>query len=228
MLPSPDQNLKIGSVGRDFFFFLRTVRELSFPIFFLKFLNGENLGGMQSKRIYKSCKCFFKPLNTNFSKFFAQIWHKKNQNKKQNKKPRPCFFAFYGRSGESNITKKICWPYGKTIQFEPCFEQAVNTGILFSLWSSVGDFKDLYFLNNFTIFLKTKFWGLYHQWVDYLTLCTSRWICDLCRPRTPCCHSYQGSQWSWFCTCVLWRAPPVSPGLSRCVNPESGVRKWRI
>ena len=38
MLPSPDQNLKIGSVGRDFFnFFLRTVRELSFPIFFLSF-----------------------------------------------------------------------------------------------------------------------------------------------------------------------------------------------
>ena len=98
MLPSPDQNLKIGSVGRFFFFFfLRTVRELSFPIFFLKFLNGENSGGMQSKRIYK---CFFKPLNTNFSKFFAQIWHKKNQ-------PRPCFFAFYGRSGEGNIT--IFW-----------------------------------------------------------------------------------------------------------------------
>ena len=72
MLPSPDQNLKIGSVGLDFFF-LRTVRELSFPIFFLKFLNGENSGGMQSKCIYKSCKCFFKPLNTNFSKFFAQI-----------------------------------------------------------------------------------------------------------------------------------------------------------
>ena len=54
MLPSPDQNLKIGSVGRFFFyfFFLRTVRELSFPIFFLKFLNGENSGRMQSKRIY--------------------------------------------------------------------------------------------------------------------------------------------------------------------------------
>ena len=62
MLPSPDQNLKIGSVGHFFFFFLRTVRELSFPIFFFKFLNGENSGGMQSKRIYK---CFFKPLNTN-------------------------------------------------------------------------------------------------------------------------------------------------------------------
>ena len=39
-------------VGRSIFFFLRTVRELSFPIFFLKFLNGENSGGMQSKRIY--------------------------------------------------------------------------------------------------------------------------------------------------------------------------------
>ena len=41
MLPSPDQNLKIGSVGRIFFFFffffLRTVRELSFPIFFKSF-----------------------------------------------------------------------------------------------------------------------------------------------------------------------------------------------
>ena len=91
---------KIWKLGRSveiffFFFFLRTVRELSFPIFFLKFLNGENSGGMQSKRIYKSCKCFFKPLNTNFSKFFAQIWHKK--------KTRPCFFAFYGRLGEGNI-----------------------------------------------------------------------------------------------------------------------------
>ena len=67
-----------------FFFFLRTVRELSFPIFFFKFLNGENSGGMQSKRIYKACKCFFKPLNTNFSKFFAQIWHKKNKKNKTN------------------------------------------------------------------------------------------------------------------------------------------------
>ena len=93
-------------VGRSGFFFLffffsffRTVRELSFPIFFLKFLNGENSGRMQSKRIYKSCKCFFKPLNTNFSKFFAQIWHKK----KKKKKTRRCFFAFYGRSGEGNI-----------------------------------------------------------------------------------------------------------------------------
>ena len=41
---SPDQcNLKIGSVGQDFFFFFffETVRsELSFPIFFFEFLNG--------------------------------------------------------------------------------------------------------------------------------------------------------------------------------------------
>ena len=82
MLPSHAQNLKIGSVGWFFFFFfLRTVRELSFPIFFLKFLNGENSGGMQSKRIYK---CFFKPVNTNFSKFFAQIWHFQKKNKKKN------------------------------------------------------------------------------------------------------------------------------------------------
>ena len=48
-------------------------------------------------------KCFFKPLNTNFSKFFGQIWHFQQQKKKKKKK-RPCFFAFYGRSGEGNIT----------------------------------------------------------------------------------------------------------------------------
>ena len=90
MLPSPDQNLKLGrSVGIFCFVYVYTVRELSFPIFFLKFLNGENSGGMQSKRIYKSCKCFFKPLNTNFSKFFAQIWHKKKK-----KKPDPVFSYF--------------------------------------------------------------------------------------------------------------------------------------
>ena len=102
-LPSPDLKiLKIGSVGRDFlyynwyfFFFFFTYRErVDFPIFFLKFLNGENSGGMQSKRIYKSCKCFFKPLRVqNFSKFFAKIWHKKKK-----KKTRPCFFAIVTES----------------------------------------------------------------------------------------------------------------------------------
>ena len=70
MLPSPDQNLKIGSVGRDFFFFVHA-RELSFPIFFLKFLNGENSGGMQSKRIWAiPSKC--QPNGQNF-KFASEL-----------------------------------------------------------------------------------------------------------------------------------------------------------
>ena len=95
MLPSPDQNVKIGSVGRFFFiFFLCTVPWESWVFQYFFILNGENSGGMQLKRIYK---CFFKPLNTNFSKFFAQMWHFQKKNP-------PCFFAFYGRSGEGNIT----------------------------------------------------------------------------------------------------------------------------
>ena len=104
MLPSPDQNLKIGSVCRDFFiyFFFFTYRErVEFSNIFLKFLNGENSGGMQSKRIYKSCKCFFKPLNTNFSKFFAQIWHKKKKKKKK-KTPTP-FLRSVGRGQHNNF-----------------------------------------------------------------------------------------------------------------------------
>ena len=43
------------------------------------------------------------PKFENCSKFFAQIWQKK----KKKKKPDPVFFAFYGRSGEGNIT--IFW-----------------------------------------------------------------------------------------------------------------------
>ena len=88
-------------VGRSifFFFFLRTVKELSFPIFCLKFLNGENSGGMQSKCIYK---CFFRPLNTNFSKFFTQIWHFPKKKKKD-----PVFSHFtVGR--ERVTTTKNC------------------------------------------------------------------------------------------------------------------------
>ena len=78
MLPSPDQNLKIGSVGRDFFFFFFfffTYRErVEFSNIFLKVSKWGKLGQNAVKtHIYKSCKCFFKPLNTNFSKFFAQI-----------------------------------------------------------------------------------------------------------------------------------------------------------
>ena len=89
-----------------FFIFLRTVRELSFPIFFLQFLNGENSGGMQSKRIYK---CFFRPLNTNFSKFFAQIWH--FQHKKKKKKTDPVFRILRSVGRGQHNHKKI-WPYG--------------------------------------------------------------------------------------------------------------------
>ena len=63
---------------------------------------------MQSKRIYK---CFFKPLNTNFSKFFAQIWHFQKKKKKKKKRRSPCFFTFYGRSDEGNITIFFFWPY---------------------------------------------------------------------------------------------------------------------
>ena len=63
MLPSPDQNLKIGSVGR----FERV--EFS-NIFFLVSKWGKLGWNAVKTHIYK---CFFKPLNTNFSKFFAQI-----------------------------------------------------------------------------------------------------------------------------------------------------------
>ena len=55
--PHPTKIWKLGrSVGIFFFFFffLRTVRELSFPQKKIKYLNGENSGGMQSKRIYTS------------------------------------------------------------------------------------------------------------------------------------------------------------------------------
>ena len=49
MLPSPDQNLKLWSVVW-FFFFLRKMRELSFPIFFQRdFPTWGNSGGMQSR-----------------------------------------------------------------------------------------------------------------------------------------------------------------------------------
>ena len=71
MLPSPDQNLKIGSVGRDFFFFFfffwGTVRELSFPIFFLKFLNGEELG--QNAKVTNA---YTSHVNSSFIIFF--LW----------------------------------------------------------------------------------------------------------------------------------------------------------
>ena len=95
MLPSPDQNLKIGSVGQFFFFFFFfffTYRErVEFSNIFFKVSKWGKLGGMQSKRINK---CFFRPLNTNFSKFFAQIWHFQQQKKHTQKKPDPVFSHF--------------------------------------------------------------------------------------------------------------------------------------
>ena len=78
------------------------MRELSFPIFFLKFLNGENSGGMQSKRIY-IYKCFL----SHWIQILANSSPKSDIFKtKKTKKKRPCFFTFYGRSGEGNIKKK--------------------------------------------------------------------------------------------------------------------------
>ena len=45
MLPSPDQNLKIGSVGRDFFFFFFTYRErVEFSNIFFKVSKWGQLG----------------------------------------------------------------------------------------------------------------------------------------------------------------------------------------
>ena len=107
--PHPTKIKKLGrSVGIFFFFFffLRTVKELSFPIFFFKFLNGENSGGMQSKRIYTSHASAFL---SHWIQILANSSPKSDIEKK--KKTRPCFFTFYGRSGEGNITKKNFWPY---------------------------------------------------------------------------------------------------------------------
>ena len=120
MLPSPDQNLKIGSVGRDFFFFFFFYvpwESWVFQYFFFKFLNGENSGGMQSKRIYKSCKCFFKPLNTNFSKFFAQIWHLKKKKKKKNP---TLFFRILRSVGRGQHNNFFFWPKQPSVQCDIC------------------------------------------------------------------------------------------------------------
>ena len=95
---------KIWKLGRSVDFSLALLpyvpwEQLSFPIFFLKFLNGENSGGMPGNTdIYK---CFLKPLNTNFSKFPAQIWHEKNK-----VISRPCFFPIWrsvGRGHHNNF-----------------------------------------------------------------------------------------------------------------------------
>ena len=62
-------------VGRSifffFFFFLRTVRELSLAIFFFEVSKWGKLGRNAVKT--HTIQVLFRPLNTNFSKFFAQI-----------------------------------------------------------------------------------------------------------------------------------------------------------
>ena len=79
-------------VGRSgFFFFLRTVRELSFPIFFFKFLNGENSGGMQSKRIYTSHASAFL---SHWIQILANSSPKSDIKKKKKKKNDPVFSHF--------------------------------------------------------------------------------------------------------------------------------------
>ena len=112
MLPSPDQNLKIGSVGRDFFFFFffLTYRErVEFSNIFFKVSKWGKLGRNAVKtHIYTSHASDFL---SHWIQILANSSPKSDIKKKQNKKKtRPCFFAFYGRSGEGNITFFFFWP----------------------------------------------------------------------------------------------------------------------
>ena len=104
MLPSHAQNLKIGSVGR--FFFLRTVRELSFPIYFLKVSKWWKTRAECSQNAYTSAflSHLIQILANSSPK--SDIFYKKKKKKKND----PVFFAFYGRSDEGNITH-FFWPY---------------------------------------------------------------------------------------------------------------------
>ena len=96
MLPSPDQNLKTGSIGIDFFFFFFYVPWESWDTFSNIFFKVSQWGKTRaecSQNAY-TYKCFFKPLNTNFSKFFAQIWLYLKKKKKKKKKNDPVFSHF--------------------------------------------------------------------------------------------------------------------------------------
>ena len=104
--PHPTKIWKLGrSVGIFFlFFFLRTVRELSFPIFFLKFLNGENSGRMQSKRIYTSHAIAFL---SHWIQILANSSPKSDIKKKKKKKKNPTLFFRILRSvGRGQHKKK--------------------------------------------------------------------------------------------------------------------------
>ena len=104
------KNLKIGSVGR-FFFFLRTVRELSFPIFFLTVSYrtwGQHSGGhLQSNTHILSA----------FLSHWIQMWcckvlQPKSDIKKKKKKNPTLFFRILRSVGRGQqLTKfSIYWP----------------------------------------------------------------------------------------------------------------------
>ena len=85
-------------VGRSIFFFFFTLT-VSFPIFFLKFLNGENLGGMQSKRIYTSA------FLSHWIQILANSSPKSDIKKKKKKKKTTLFFRILRSVGRGQHNK---------------------------------------------------------------------------------------------------------------------------
>ena len=109
--PPPPQNSYVALtrpkfenwVGRSIknFFFLRTVRELSFPIFFLQVSKWGKLGRNAVKT----------HIQVLFLGHWIQILANSSPKSDIKKKNRPCFFAVYGhQSGEGNIIF-FFWPY---------------------------------------------------------------------------------------------------------------------
>ena len=110
-------------VGRFFFIFFYVPWESWVFQYFFKVSKWGKLGRNAVKtHIYK---CFFKPLNTNFSKFFAQIWHKK---KKKKKKKNPTLFfrilRSVGRGQHNNffwgLMKGLALLFTFCVWFSPC------------------------------------------------------------------------------------------------------------
>ena len=88
------QNLKIGSRHS-------YCERVEFSNIFFKVSKWGKLRRNGQNAYISTCKCFFKP--TNFSKFFAQIWHKKKKKKK--KKKRDPFLSHFTVGRErANIT----------------------------------------------------------------------------------------------------------------------------
>ena len=112
MLPSPDQNLKICRFFFFFFFFFTYRARVVFSNIFFKVSKWGKLRRNAVKtHVYK---CFFKPLNTNFSKFFAQIWHEK----KKKKKILTLFFRILRSVGRGQHNKKKFGLMGPVGQME--------------------------------------------------------------------------------------------------------------